>query len=125
MLLVLVIGMAEVGMAAYEAMQVKDATESGVVYASQHATDFAGVANAVLNATGTTGITATPAPAGFCGCPGAAGITVGDCTTLCADGSPQGRYVSVNASLTHVPILNFPGFANPLVLTGRAIVRVQ
>jgi hypothetical protein len=124
-LLILVVGMAEVGVAAYEAMQVKDAAETGVIYASQHATDFAGVANAVIDATGTAGITATPAPAAFCGCPGAAGVTVGDCTSLCPDGSPQGRYVSVSASLTHVPILSFPGFPDPLVLTGRAVVRVQ
>ena len=52
----------EVGMAAFEAMQVKNAAEAGAVYASQHPADFTGIQNAVTNATGTAGITASPAP---------------------------------------------------------------
>jgi len=124
-LLALTVGMTEVGTAAYQAMAVKNAAEAGAVYASQHPADLAGIQNAVTNATGTAGLTATPAPTSFCGCPGAAGVTAGDCVTLCASGSAQGHYVRVNASLTHTKILAFPGFPDPLVLTGHSIVRVQ
>ena len=125
LLLTLIVGLTETGMAAFEAMQVKNAAEAGVVYASQHPTDIAGIQSAVVNATGTTGITATPAPTSFCGCPGTNGITVGNCVALCASGSAQGQYVKVNASLTHVKILTFTGLPNPLVLTGVSTLRVQ
>src|SRR4051812_32792610 len=78
-LLALTVGVTEVGMLSYQAMQVKDAAEAGVVYASQNPADFTGIQNAVTSATGTAGITASPAPTGFCGCPGASGIAIGDC----------------------------------------------
>ena len=124
-LMALIIGMTEVGMAAFEAMQVKNAAEAGAVYASQHPADFTGIQNAVTNATGTAGITAAPAPTSFCGCPGASGITAGDCATACASGSAQGHYVRVNASITHTKIFTFPGFADPQVFTGVSTLRVQ
>ncbi|HXJ03225.1 MAG TPA: TadE/TadG family type IV pilus assembly protein [Micropepsaceae bacterium] len=123
-LLVLITGLTEVGMAGFEAMQVKDAAEAGALYASQHPADLTGIQNAVVTATGTTGITATPAPTSFCGCPGATGITVGNCTTVCPNGDAQGNYVRVNASLTHSKILAFAGFADPQVLTGVSTLRV-
>jgi hypothetical protein len=106
-------------------MQVKDAAEAGALYASQHPADTAGIQSAVVNATSTPGITASPAPASFCGCPGASGITVGNCVSLCASGSAQGQYVRVNASLTHSIILALPALPNPLVLTGVSTLRVQ
>lgn len=124
-LLVLIIGLTEVGMAAFEAMQVENAAEAGAVYASQHPTDLTGIQNAVVNATSTAGITATPAPTSFCGCPGTSGITVGNCTNLCTGGSAQGNYVRVNAAITHTKILTFPGLPDPLVLTSRTTLRVQ
>ena len=124
-LLALIIGITEVGMASYESMQVGDAAEAGALYAFQHPTDSAGIQNAITNATGTAGISATPAPTAFCGCPGATGVTVGDCVTACASGDAQGHYVKVSASFTHNAILDFPGFPDPLVLTGSTIVRVQ
>jgi Flp pilus assembly protein TadG len=123
-LLIIITGLTEVGMAGFESMQVKNAAEAGALYASQHPTDIAGIQNAVVTATATTGITAAPAPTAFCGCPGAAGITAGNCTTACPNGNAQGNYVRVNASLTHSKILTFPGFANPLVLTGVSTIRV-
>ena len=96
-LMAVLVGTTEVGLAAYQAMQTKNAAEAGALYASQHPADLAGIQNAVTNATGTAGVTATPAPTGFCGCPGAGGIVAGDCVTLCASGSVQGHYVRVNA----------------------------
>jgi uncharacterized membrane protein len=123
-LLALVTGATEIGMAAFESMQVQNAAEAGALYASQHQTDAAGIQNAVLTATGTAGITASPAPVGFCGCPGAGGVTAGDCTTLCPGGDAQGKYVRVSAAMTHSKILSLPGLPNPLVLTGVSTLRV-
>jgi len=125
LLLALVLGTAEIGMVVYEAMQVQDAAEAGAIYASQKATDTAGISAAITSATGTPGISAAPAPAMFCGCPTASGITAGDCAVACPNGNPASRYVLVQTQLTHVPVVQFPGLPNPLVFHGSATVRVQ
>jgi Flp pilus assembly protein TadG len=124
-LLILMIGLVDVGLVTYETMQVQNSADAAAIYASQHSEDLAGITAAVVNATGTTGITASPGPTSFCGCPGAAGIDIGPCATLCASGKAQGRYVQVSASFTHVPILTFTGIPNPLVLTKQSTIRVQ
>jgi Flp pilus assembly protein TadG len=124
-LLVLVIGLVEVGLVTYEAMQVQDAAEAGALYASRYPADLTGMANAAVNATGTAGIAASPTPLAFCGCPSASGITAISCATLCTGGIAAGHYVKVSTALTHVRILTFTGLPNPLVLTGKSTVRVQ
>ncbi len=125
MLLVLLIGLTEVGLAVYQAMQVQDAAEAGAMYASQHPTDTAGITAAVVNATSTAGISASPVPVTFCGCPSTAGIAAGNCTSACANGNAQGYYMTISAQLTHTAILQFPGFPNPLVLKRSSTVRTQ
>jgi Flp pilus assembly protein TadG len=128
MLLILLTGIVEIGMAGYQSMQVQAAAEAGALYASIHgAASLTAVANAVVSATDTVGITATPAPTTFCGCPGAAGVVAQgtDCTTKCSDGTLPGSYVSVSASVTHTPIMPFLNLPIATTLVGRSTVRVQ
>lgn len=123
--LVLLLGVVEVGYAMYEAMQVYSAVEAGMLYAAKNGFDATGIAAAVANATGTEGITATPAPAQFCGCPSAGGVITADCGTPCADGNPSGYYVRINAALNHETILPYPGLPLPSTLTAQSIIRLN
>jgi len=128
LLLTLLAGIVEIGMAGYQAMQVQSAVEAGALYAAQNgASDLAGVAQAVVNATGTAGITAVPAPTSFCGCPKAAGVLSqgSDCTTVCSDGKAPGQYVLVNASLPHQTLVPFLSLPLPATLTASTTIRVQ
>lgn len=124
-LLVLVAGTAEIGFGVHEAMQVYNSVEAGALYASKHGFDVTGISNAVVNATGTSGITATPAPTSFCGCPSAGGVAPATCGAVCGGGGTAGTYVRVNASYTHETILNYPSFGLPTILTAQSIVRVN
>jgi len=126
-LLMLIAITAELGLAMYESMQVNNAVEAGMVYAAKNGFDAPGINSAVVNATGTPGITAAPAPAQFCGCPGAGGIVEETCVSPppCADGSPVGQYARISASLGHQAILPNIGLPLPTTLTARSIVRLH
>ena len=126
-LLILLIGTVEVGRAMHGAMQVNNAVEAGMLYAAKNGYDADGIAAAVANATGTPGITATPTPTLFCGCPSAGGVINIDCNSpsLCADGSPMGQYVQINAALDHQTILPYLGLPLPTTLKAQSIVRLH
>jgi len=131
LLLIMLTGVVELGMAAYQAMQVQTAVEAGVLYAIQNGvTSPTAIGTAVTSATATPGVMATPIPLVFCGCPSyTAGVGVvsqgGNCTTACADGSTPGTYVTVNAALPHTTIMPFLKLPLPATLTASATVRVQ
>ena len=124
-LMILLVGLVEVGFAAYQSMQVQNAVEAGVMYATQNGWDSAGISAAVTNATGAGGMTASPAPAQFCGCPGAGSITAFTCTATCPDGTSPGQYVQVNATLARISIFPGSGLTLPVNLTATSTVRIQ
>jgi Flp pilus assembly protein TadG len=125
LLLIMLAGLVELGFAAREAMLVQDAAEVGAGYAVKNGWDSAGISSAVVNATGATGVTASPAPVQFCGCPVASGISTVLCTAKCPDTTSPGTYVRVSASVAHTAILSNLGLPIPATLTGRATVRLQ
>jgi len=122
---ILLIGVVEIGLAGRDAMRVQDAAEAGALYAQVHGWNSAGIVSAVTNATGATGLTATPAPVTFCGCPGVGGIGVTDCSVLCADGSTPGQYITVSASMPRLSIMPETFAALPATLTAHSTVRIQ
>jgi len=87
-----------------------NSAEAGALFAAKHGWNSAGISAAVVNATGVSGVTASPAPSEFCGCPVATGITATACTTACANGNAAGTYVQINAMLAHQTILTYPGW---------------
>jgi len=124
-LVIFLIGLVELSFAVLQAMQVQDAAEAGALYAGKHGWNLAGITAAVGNATGAQGVTATPAPTLFCGCPGLGGLAAIDCNGTCPDGSRPGQYVRISASMAHTPVLTALGLPIPAVLTGHAVVRLQ
>ena len=125
MLFLLFTALLDLGFAAYESMQVQAAAEAGAQYAMKHSWDAAAISAIVVAATSSGTISASPAPAQFCACPSAGGLTQIVCTRTCAGGVLPGQYAQVSAQLTHSTILPYPGLPHPLVLHGRATVRLQ
>jgi Flp pilus assembly protein TadG len=125
LLILLLVGTIEIGTSVYQGMQAQNAAEAGALYASQNGFDVAGISNAVVNATTNAGLSATPVPSQFCGCPGAGGLTAIGCELTCADGSAPGQYVRVNAQIAHQPLLSFSGLTMPATLTGEAVIRIN
>lgn len=125
LLLTMLMGLVEVGYSVYEGMQVYSAVEAGALYAAKNGFNSAAIASAVVTATGTAGITATPAPAQFCGCPSNAGVLNVSCSSKCIDGSTPGTYVLISAALPHSTILPYPGLPLPATLTAQSTVRLN
>ena len=67
-LLMWLVSVVEVGYGVYQAMQVRDAAKAGGLYVAKHGWNSAAITAAVVNATGESGMTASPAPSQFCGC---------------------------------------------------------
>jgi hypothetical protein len=70
-------------------------------------------------------VTASPAPAQFCGCPSATGVAANTCNASCPQGGSTGTYVSVNASASYSPLLPYPFLPGTLTLSAQAIVRTN
>ncbi|MCK9915529.1 pilus assembly protein [Microbacteriaceae bacterium K1510] len=126
LLLTLLMGVVELSFAIYEAMQAYDAAEAGAIFAGKNGWSLSGISTAVTGATSTTGVTATPAPTSFWGCPSESGIiTVASSSTKCGSGSSPGQYVQVNASISHSTILPYPSLSLPTTFTAKSIIRLN
>ena len=128
LLVIMLSGLIEIGMFVFQTLQVEAAAEAGALYAANHGvTDLSKISLAVTSATGTAGITATPAPTAYCGCPAASGITSqgGDCSTPCADGKAPSHYAKVNASKAHNALISFLHLPLPATTTRSVVIRVQ
>jgi Flp pilus assembly protein TadG len=125
----LLVPVIDIGMGLYQKMEVQDAAQAGAEYAIQSGWNSAAIQSAVTNATGLAGISATPAPSEFCGCPTTTGITVQTgsppCTQICSGGSVAGTYVTVNATATYNPIMTYPILGSAVSLTAQTTVRIQ
>lgn len=133
-LLLLLGGTVELGFSAYEAMQVSNAVDAGSLYAAKNGWNSASIVSATVSGAASSGLTATPAPTQFCGCPNAAGsisnLGAPPCSPTACSGSPAGTYVQVSASLNHVVI--FPtmgvlptGWGLPATFTATAVIRTN
>lgn len=127
LLLTLLTGVVEIGMAAFQSMQVQAAAEAGALYASIHgAGSLSAIEAAVVDATGTAGVTASPVPVVFCGCPAATGVvSQASCTMACLSGATPGEYVKVSAAISHQTIMPFLNLPLPTILTASSTIRVQ
>jgi Flp pilus assembly protein TadG len=126
-LLILVFGAAEIGYSASQAMQVQDSVEAGALYVSKHGWSSSGIITAVVNATGVvTGVTASPAPSQFYGCPGSTGVVVAaSSTSTCTGGNPPGTYARINATLTRKSLIPNSGLPLPTTFSAQSIVRLS
>jgi hypothetical protein len=82
------------------------------------------MSNAVTSATSFAGISASPAPSQFCGCPASTGVTVVACSSTCS-GAPVGTYVTASAQATYTTLLTYPLLPKTYTFTAQSTVRIQ
>lgn len=116
---------ADVGMGFYSDMQVQTAAQVGAEYAIIHGFDATAMANAVTSATPATGITASPAPSNFCGCPSTSDVTTATCGSACSDGTLAGTYAKVTATRTYTTLIPYPMLPASFTQTAVSTVRIQ
>jgi hypothetical protein len=131
-LVMLLVGLCDLGFGVYGTMQVQAAAEAGAQYASRNGWDPTKIAAAVTDATGGSGISATPAPYQICGCTNnniftqVGTPTNGSCTSLtCNPSGNPGLYASISAQLLYQTMLPYPGLPATLTLAGQAYRRLN
>ena len=124
-LIMLLLVATDLSLGYYSFTQVQSAAQAGAQYAAVHGYDSTKITSAITNATGASGLTATPAPTTFCGCAGTAGVTATACNATCPDTSGAGTYVKVSAARTYTPLLGYPGFPTTYAQTSSSTVRIK
>ena len=125
-LLPMVICTMDLGLGIYRNMQVQHAAQAGAQYAISHGGyDTSPISLAVTNATSFAGISASPAPNQFCGCPSDSGVTAVTCPATCDGGVVAGIYVTVSAQATYNTIVPYPGIGGSFALRAQTTVRTQ
>ena len=115
---------ADLGLGAYRDMQVQNAAQAGSQYAVAHGFNPSAMSNAVTSATTFAGISASPAPSQFCGCPSSTGVTVVACSSTCS-GAPAGTYVTASAQATYTTLMTYPLLPKTYTFTAQSTVRIQ
>jgi Flp pilus assembly protein TadG len=134
MLLVLVLGIAEMGRYAYISILVGNAARAGAAYGAQslaQSVDTTGIRAAADNDFQNNGqlvssLTVNP-PVTSCGCDSAGTVTTASCNGNTAGTCVAGHWVvlvSVTAHGTFNSMLNYPGIPSSLTLTSTATLRV-
>ena len=124
----LLVPVADLGIAYARQIQVQQAAQAGAQYATFHAWNSgspSAIAKAVTAASTLAGITASPAPSEFCGCPNGSSVASATCNSTCPNGQTAGYYAVVNAQLTYTPQLPYSVLGNPVTLRAQSTVRVR
>jgi Flp pilus assembly protein TadG len=124
-LLMLTVCTVDLGIAAYDVMQVENAAQAGGEYATVHGYNVTSISNAITSATTLSGLTASPAPTEFCGCPSSSGITTATCNSTCSDGSIAGVYVAASATATYTTLIHYPMLPPTFTFVNKATARIQ
>jgi hypothetical protein len=91
-----------------------------------HGYNSSAISSAVTSATSVTGMTASPAPAQFCGCASGSSVNSVTCGTICASNNmTAGTYVTASASRTYSTLISYPMFPASYQQTATSTVRIQ
>ena len=124
----------DIGRLALCIMQTNYGVETGTLYAANNGFDVTAISQVVQSAAKSNGITATPSPYMFCGCPIDSGVqemsrttTASSCSSAtCTNAggmTAQGAYVKVQAQSSFSALFNVMPY--PRDITAAAVVRIQ
>ncbi len=132
-LLLMLVGFAEMGRYTYLSVLVGNAAEAGAAYGAQslgNSVDAAGIRTAAQNdfqdGHGLSGLTVTPSTS--CGCDSSGTTTTAACTGSTAGTCGTGHWVvnvQVTASGTFTSMFNYPGVPASLTIVRTVIMRVK
>jgi Flp pilus assembly protein TadG len=130
-LLIFAIYTMDLGLLAFNKMEVQQAAQAGAQYVIGQGTyDASKISSAVTNATRFTAVTGTSS--NFCGCPTTSGVTVcatscGSCSASTCATTAQGNYVKVTATPTsrYTPFISFGAVSGTYDLSASSTVRIR
>lgn len=121
MILLLLAGVVDYGLAVRDEMALAGAVRAGIQYALRDSTDVGGIEAAVRDALAGEGVDITVQVAEVCGCPDGSAIA---CSDACASGARR-VFLRITASRPYATLVSWPGIASPTTLMSEAQVRIQ
>ncbi|WP_283806402.1 TadE/TadG family type IV pilus assembly protein [Bradyrhizobium murdochi] len=121
----MVISVTDIGLAVYRKMQVENAAQAGTQYAIVRGFNKTAISNAVISATNSSAVSASPEPVQFCGCPTGTGINTVSCGTVCPGGAVAGTYAKVSARATYYTLIDYQLVANTYSFNAESTARLQ
>jgi Flp pilus assembly protein TadG len=115
-LLMLLLGVLDFGMAFWEQMQIANAADAGAQWAMSNTFNESTITNIVTDATNLSGaIRVDPAPIQLCGCATGSSVTygygsIGNCTS-CPDGTTAQTYIVVNTRICYATLFKWPALS--------------
>ena len=124
-IIALMLPAADLGVAIYRSVQVQNSAQAGAQYAMLRGFSANGISGAVTAATRYSGVSASPAPIQFCGCPTTTGLSNVPCNSTCPSGLTAGTYVTASAQSTHDTIFRYPTIPAQFPLAAKSTVRIK
>lgn len=122
MIVSILMGVADFGLAVNEKMRLVSASRAGVQSGYDNSSNVSAITQAVQGATGLNAQSIAVVVSNSCGC--ADGSTVA-CGGTCVNGGALRSYVTVAVSENYSLLLNYPGFPNPIMLSASTTLRVN
>lgn len=127
LLVMILIGAAELGRVAYAAVEVNNAAYAGAAFGAQNhgtASDSTDIATAATNdGANVSGLTATSSVS--CTCSNGTSITCSNAASNCTTPARILEFVQVSTTASVSPLFNYPGISTTWVLHGQATIRVE
>jgi Flp pilus assembly protein TadG len=108
-LLIMLLGVLDFGLAFWEKMEIGSAADAGAQWAMSNSFDQNTVTNIVQSATNLSGVVVDPAPATRCGCATSTAVSFYDCSATCPAGTTANTYIVVNARICYSTLFPWPG----------------
>jgi hypothetical protein len=115
------IGIIDYGHAVFTKMSLHGAARVGAEYVSR-TNDMTNVTQVVATAAKLDAGLLTVTPKLFCECDNGVSAT---CDSFCAPSVSPKQFISVDVVQPYTAILEYPGIANPTMLSGHAVLRVK
>ncbi len=120
-MVVIAIGVIDYGHAIFTKMSLHGAARVGAEYVSR-TNDMTNVTQVVATAAKLDAGQLTVTPILFCECDNGASAA---CDSSCSPTVTPKQFISIDVQQPYTAILNYPGIANPTMLSGRAVLRVK
>ncbi|ANW05758.1 TadE/TadG family type IV pilus assembly protein [Bradyrhizobium icense] len=121
----MVVSVTDIGLAVYRKMQVENAAQAGAQYAIVRGFNKSAISSAVIAATNSSAVSASPEPVQYCGCPTSTGVSTVSCGTVCPGGAVAGTYAKVSAQATYYTLINYQLVANSYSFNAESTARLQ
>ena len=106
-LLTLLLGVLDFGMAFWQEMEISNAADAGAQWGMGNTYDATSISSVAASATNLSGISVSSSNP--CGCATSSGVSIYSCSATCPDSTTPQPYIVVNAHICYATLFRWPG----------------